>query len=98
MTGVLNIYPRFPDGSSVIKIWFQRPFEDMDAVGDTADFPQEWENAITWELAAHLGTAYSIPIRKLNIILQKAAVELQKVNDFGMEEGSVYLTPNSSGR
>ena len=98
LTGTLKIYPRFPDGSSVIKIWFQRPFEDMDAAGDTADFPQEWENAITWELAAHLGTAYSIPVRKLNIILTKAEKELMKVADFGQEEGSVYLTPNSSGR
>ena len=98
MTGVLNVYPRFPDGSSVIKIWFQRPFEDMDAAGDTADFPQEWENAITWELAAHLGMAYNVPVRKLNMIMAKAQAELQKVEAFGMEEGSVYLTPNSSGR
>ena len=98
MTGILNIYPRFPDGSSVIKIWFQRPFEDMDAAGDTADFPQEWENAITWELAAHLGMAYSVPVRKMNMIMAKAQAELMKVESFGMEEGSVYLTPNSSGR
>ena len=93
LTGTLKFYPRFPDGSSVIKIWFQRPFEDMDAVGDTADFPQEWENAITWELAAHLGMAYNVPVRKMNMILQKAQFELAKVNDFGMEEGSVFIQP-----
>ena len=93
MTGVLNVYPRFPDGSSVIKIWFQRPFEDMDAASDTADFPQEWENAITWELAAHLGMAYSVPVRKMNMIMAKAQAELQKVEAFGMEEGSVFIQP-----
>src|SRR3990167_9255065 len=51
LTGTLKFYPRFANGNEVIKIWFQRPFEDMDSANDNLDFPQEWESAIIWELA-----------------------------------------------
>ena len=93
--GILNFYPRFLNGNSIIRIWFQRPFEDMDAAGDTLDFPQEWENFIVWELAATIGPEQGVPDRKQTILMQKAIYERGLVEGFGMEEGSVYLTPRS---
>ena len=98
LTGTVNFFPRFPNGNEIIKIWFQRPFEDMDAAANTLDFPQEWEQAIIWELAATLGSEMGVPDRKLTMLLQKAALEKMKVEEFGMEEGSVYLTANTTGR
>ena len=96
--GVLSFYPRFSNGNSIIKIYFQRPFEDMDAAGDTLDFPQEWESAIVWELAAQIGFDKGVPERKLGMIQQKAVYEKTKVEEFGQEEGSVFLIPNQTGR
>src|SRR3990167_3410084 len=98
LTGVLNFYPRFPNGNETIKIWFQRPFEDMDSAGDNLDFPQEWEAAIVWELAATLGFEMGVPERKLQMVQQKAIYEKGLTEAFGMEEGSIYLTPEQRGR
>ena len=98
LTGTLKFYPRFANGNEVIKIWFQRPFEDMDSANDNLDFPQEWESAIIWELAAVLGNEMGVPERKLGMVQQKALLEKALVEAFGQEEGSVYFTYNSSGR
>jgi len=96
--GVLSFFPRFIDGNSTIKIWFQRPFEDMDAAGDTLDFPQEWESSIVWELAHALAMEHGVPERKMGMIQQKAMFERQQVLSFGQEEGSVYFVPEQWGR
>jgi hypothetical protein len=97
LTGTVYIYPRFTDGASIIKIWFQRPFEDMDAAGDNLDFPQEWESTIVWELATSLAFEMGVPARKAGMIAQKAQLERQQVESFGMEEGSVYFTHDGGG-
>jgi hypothetical protein len=96
--GTLNIYPRFPNGDQIIKIWFQRPFEDMDNATDNLDFPQEWESAIIWELAATLAHEEGVPERKMQMIQQKAIFEKQQVEAFGMEEGSIFFTPEMDAR
>ena len=98
LTGILNFYPRFQNGNETIKIWFQRPFEDMDAAGDTLDFPQEYESVIVWELAAVLAMEMGVPERKAGMIQQKAILERTLVQQFGQEEGSIYFTPERSGR
>lgn len=96
--GIVYFYPRFQNGDGIIKIWFQRPFEDMDAAGDNLDFPQEWESAIVWELAACLAPEHGVPARKAKMIQDKALYEKQKVEEFGNEEGSVYLMPERRSR
>ena len=96
--GILNFYPRFQNGDEIIKIYFQRPFEDMDAAGDTLDFPQEFENYIVWELAATLAPENGVPERKFGMILQKAAYEKSLVEAFGQEEGSIFLVPETRDR
>src|SRR3990167_1528011 len=97
LTSTLHFYPRFPNGDETIKIWFQRPFEDMDAATDNLDFPQEYEQLIIMTLALQLGLENGVPQRKLGMIGQLAEMERKRVGDFGMEEGSVYFTPNRTG-
>lgn len=96
--GTLHFFPRFSDGARIIKIWFQRPFEDMDSASDNLDFPQEWEQLVILELAAVLGLEMSIPQSKQTIIMQWAAIERRRLNEFNMEEGSIYFTPERYGR
>lgn len=96
--GVLHFYPRFQNGNGVIKYYFQRPFEDMDASGDSLDFPQEWESAIVWELAACLAPEHGVPARKAKMIQDKAIYEKTKVEEFGQEEGSVFFMPERRSR
>ena len=98
LTGTLNFYPRFPNGDEVLLIWFQRPFEDMNDAADNLDFPQEYELLIILMLGVALGFDNSIPARKLGMLQAWAEAERKRVADFGAEEGSMYLTPNQTGR
>lgn len=93
LTGELHFYPRFPNGDETIQIWFQRPFEDMDSATDNLDFPQEWEESIVWRLAAVLMYEHGVPSNKKTMIQNKAIYETTKVEEFGQEEGSVYIQP-----
>ena len=96
--GVLYFFPRMIDGDGIIKIWFRRPIEDMDAAGDTLDYPQEWENAVMWSLAAAMGYEFGVPERKQGMLEQKAATEVMKAGEMGNEEGSVYFMPERRSR
>ena len=91
--GVLHFYPRFQNGDRIFRLFGQRPFEDMDAITDTLDFPQEWESAIVWELAAVLAFEKGVPVKKLQMIQAKAKDVRNLVEGMGMEEGSIYIKP-----
>ena len=86
------------DGDGIIKIWFRRPIEDMDAAGDTLDYPQEWEGAVVWGLAASLGYEFGVPERKQTMLEGKAASEKAVAESLGNEEGSVYFMPERRSR
>ena len=90
--GRVRFYPRFSNGNSIIKVWGQRPFEDMDEATNTFDFPQEWELAIVFGLAAILAPEMGVPDRKMITLTQLAASYRMKAGEFGQEEGSVYFT------
>jgi hypothetical protein len=59
--GRVYIQPRIAGGETIIKIVFQRPFEDFDAANDTPDFPQEWYLALMLGLASLCAGAGGIP-------------------------------------
>ena len=96
--GVLYFFPRMIDGDGIIKIWFRRPIEDMDAAGDTLDYPQEWEGAVLWGLASSLGYEFGVPERKQTMLEGKAASEKAVAESLGNEEGSVYFMPERRSR
>lgn len=91
------LYPT-PDTASIalnnVQFFYQRPFEDFDAAGDTPDFPQEWYSAIIWELAFTVGMENLVGERRLGMIQQKASIERQLVLGMGTEEGSTFLSPD----
>lgn len=91
------LYPK-PDTTSIannnVQFFYQRPFEDFDAAGDTPDFPQEWYSAIIWELAFTVAMENLVGERRLGMIQQKAAIERQLVLGMGTEEGSTFFSPD----
>ena len=96
--GTLYFYPRMINGDGIIRFWFRRPIEDMDAAGDTLDYPQEWESAVLWSLAASMGYEFGVPERKQTMLENKAAMEVMKAGEMGQEEGSIYLIPERRSR
>lgn len=91
--GVAYFAPRFEDGSRVITIIFQRPFEDFDASGDTPDFPQEWYDYLTLATAVRLAPVYGLPVQDRAALKQEAQQALDLVSSNEPEEGSLRIVP-----
>ena len=92
--GVAYFWPRFADGKSVIKILFQRPFEDFDASGDTPDFPQEAYDMLTLQLAVRLAPVYGMPVSDRAQLLNEANAALGLFFENEPEEGSYRIQPD----
>lgn len=93
LLGEVHFYNRYKDGKALIEFDCWQRFEDMDSATDNLGMPQEWFSAIVWELAAVLAVEYGCPGAKVAYCEQKAGVERVKVEQMGMEEGSVYFVP-----
>ena len=92
--GVLHVFPvptANEQANNTITIVYQRPFEDFDAANDTPDFPSEWYDAITYQLAARLAGEYQISTEVRKTLLQEAAIIKQEALNFGLEEASMYF-------
>jgi hypothetical protein len=92
--GVLYFWPQFENGKSVIKIVFQRPFEDFDAASDTPDFPAEWWDALCYLLAVRLAPVYGMPATDRQLLRQEAAEAIQLALENEPEEGSLSVQPD----
>ena len=91
--GVGYFAPRFEDGSRVLTIIFQRPFEDFDASGDTPDFPQEWYDFLSLATAVRLAPVYGLPVQDRQALRQDAKDALDLVAGNEPEEGSLRIVP-----
>jgi hypothetical protein len=89
--GIAYFWPRFEDPRSVLRIVFQRPFEDFDAAGDTPDFPQEWYDPLTLLLAVRLAPVYGMPTADRQLLRQEAGEALALALENEPEEGSYRI-------
>jgi len=93
-TGVLSVWPTPSTSTTEITIYYQSPFEDMDAATDTFDFPSEWIQPLIYNLAWSLAPEYSIPPQDRNLLQKEATYWHEYVLSMGSEEGSFYIQPN----
>ena len=99
-TGTLTLYPTPSTtvaSSSVVRIIYQRPFEDFDASTDEPDFPQEWYEAIKFMLADRLAPEYGLSLQERQDISARAERMHQAALGFGTEEGSIRFQVNIDG-
>ena len=57
-TGKLYLWPCPSSASTYVEFTYERMLEDMDSASDTFDFPSEWLEVITWQLAVRLAPAF----------------------------------------
>jgi hypothetical protein len=96
-TGTLYLWPA-PSASVAslftLNITYLRRIEDMVASNDALDMPQEWLQAIVWNLANDLETEYPVNDGRLaQKIERKAAILLAQLSSWDNEPASVYLQP-----
>lgn len=93
--GDLYLFP-VPDdiaagSGNYVRIVYQRPFEDFDSSSDEPDFPQEWFDALKFNLALRLATEYGVAPEQFNMIRAMARETKDAALMFGLEEGSLFF-------
>jgi hypothetical protein len=94
--GLLYLFPRPSDGSDRIHFTYERMIEDLDNASDDFDFPSEWLEPITWQLALRLGPAFGRSEKSLNVIFPIASKMLDNLLEWDTETASVTFSPDLS--
>jgi hypothetical protein len=89
--GYLYLWPAPSNSDYSVKFTWYRSLEDMVAAGNTLDFPQEWINAVTKNLAKELCLEYDVPPAKYAMIAQEAAQSLAVVMNWDREPESLFF-------
>ncbi len=92
-TGKLHIWPVPDDPEVYLEFTFERMIEDFDAATDNADFPSEWLECLTYQLATRLAPAFG-KTDVLASISPMAEALYEKVSGFDCEAGSVSISPD----
>lgn len=96
--GRLYIWGRPTNPQQYLRFTFERALEDFDNATDNPDFPQEWLESLTWNLAARLCPAFSVSVSESQKVDAMAAQSLEAAKMFDTQLGSLYLLGNRQGR
>lgn len=91
--GELYVWPRFDNVSKRINLTVLRAIEDFDSINDNPDFPQEWLQALVWNLAKEIAPEYGVDDRTYMILEKRAAETFFAVDGFD-REGGITIVPD----
>lgn len=98
----VSIWPILADSGSAatktIGIVYQREFDGFFAAGDTPDFPQYWTQALIYTLAVSLAPESGLPLQDRQMLNAEAKEYRKMANDYGDEDGSLYVMPDNQMR
>jgi hypothetical protein len=89
--GVVYCWPTPADDTAALKFTAQRPLQDINVLTNLVDFPQEWINTLTWNLAKELGPEYDVVGDRWAIIKEMAESSFQMASTWDRETGSVLF-------
>lgn len=74
-SGTLYIWPASSIITNLLTFTYVRPIEDLDALSNNFDFPQEWLETLKYQLMIRLAHEYGIPLRQDVIALATTLLE-----------------------
>jgi len=92
LNGTFSLYPRPTDGAERVMISYERTMEDMDEASNDFDFPSEWLEPLTWQLAVRLAPMFG-KSQKLTTILPLASTMLENLLDWNTEITTITMSP-----
>lgn len=95
-TGLLYLWPRPNNPDYYFRFTYERFLEDMDADGDNFDFPVEWLECLTYQLAVRIAPAFGRDQKLLTVIAPLASNLLENMMDWDHEVVDVQVTPDRS--
>jgi len=94
-SGTLYAWQPVNSVKQVMKFTSERPFADIDATSENPDFPIEWAECITFNLAARLESQYrQLDGQRRNELLIMADNMLEEAKMFDTDPGSWYIQPD----
>lgn len=96
--GIFFVWPAPVDATNLVKFTWYRQIQDFAAQSNTPDLPQEWINAVTWNLAEQMAPEYDVPPPRFQIIQTMAAKSLDRAMGFDHESESVYFGVQIGGQ
>lgn len=93
---IVKLFPA-PDSSNetnnTVVVVYQKPYEDFDESSDEPAFPQEWYDAIVFNLAYRLSPQYGMSVLDRRQLGNDAERLHEQALSFGTEEVSIYFSP-----
>src|SRR3990167_6026040 len=93
-TGDLYLWQKPDDVDTLIRFTWHRPIEDFSAAGDNPDMPQEWIDALVFNLALVMAPEYCVNGQRLTEIAALATSFLDEVSGFDREDTSIFFAPD----
>ncbi len=90
VNGRLHLWPSPPDVTNAVKFTWCRPIQDFTTAANNPDLPQEWLDALIWNLAYRMAPEFPVPARQYDMVKEQATLTLQNVTGFDREPES-YL-------
>lgn len=88
--GVAWVWPNPPDTTNAINFTWQRPLQDFDASSNIPDLPNEWLNAIIWNLAYQMAPEFDCTAQRYAMLKEMSQGSLDLAMGWDREAES-YL-------
>jgi hypothetical protein len=95
-TGYINIWPTTDDESDVIRFFYERIIEDAGIGTDNIEYPIEWAEAISSNLALRIAPGFGVPLDVQANIRGLAGAALDLAKGYDREDGPVSFMPDLS--
>ncbi len=89
--GIIYIWPAPVDATNLVKFTWYRQIQDFNAAGNTPDFPQEWLNALVWNLAVEMAPEFDLTPTRFAVLKTQAKEKLDMVTGWDREPESIYF-------
>lgn len=97
-TGTLYLWPAPSSaiiGTITLNMTYLRRMDDMVSTNDDADMPQEWLQALVWNLANELETEYPVNDSRLAQKIERKAAQLfDSLKGWDTEPASLFMQPD----
>lgn len=94
LVGIMRLWPRPIDGSERVHFTYERIVEDLDNASDNFDFPSEWLECLTYNLAVRLAPAFGKDMKVMKGAVGLMAISLlEDLLAWDNEITSVFIQP-----
>ena len=92
--GTISLWPTpASTNTATVTLVYQRPYQYFTTSTETADFPEEWYNAIIYHLAVRLAPEWGVPLPDRQMLMQEAKMYTEDAAMVGQEDGSFFVMP-----